>query len=177
MTAGPIEQGDCFISEVTRMQYAIRLETSSVPRPLAVVRRRAARQALSQLVPQLCGVVWNAIRANQIRGAGRHVAVYLDDQINMEVGVELESPFAGDGDVVASALPAGAVATTTHLGPYSRLGDAHRAIQDWCAAQGHAMGGPCWEIYGHWQAAWNDDPSAIQTDVFYLLAPGTGSSS
>ena len=29
--------------------------------------------------------------------------------------------------------------------------------------------GPNWEVYGHWLAAWNDDPSQIRTDVFYLL--------
>jgi effector-binding domain-containing protein len=121
------------------------------------------------VIPAACGVVWNVIRAQQIKGAGRHVAVYLDGQINLEVGVELEAPFAGFGEVVGSALPTGRVASTVHLGPYNHLNLAHQAIRDWCSVQGHKLAGPNWEIYGHWVDAWNSDPSKIRTDVFYLL--------
>jgi effector-binding domain-containing protein len=93
----------------------------------------------------------------------------LDDVINVEIGVELESPFAGHGEVIGSALPAGMVATTVHLGPYQLLGNAHEAIHEWCKQQGHTPIRPCWEIYGHWLDEWNNDPSKIRTDVYYLL--------
>src|SRR6516225_11977794 len=99
------------------MEYAVRPERLGA-RPLAVVRRRATPHQLSKVVPDACGTVWNVIRAQQASGAGRHVAVYLDDQINLEVGVELDGPFSGHGEVVVSATPAGLVATTTHFGPY-----------------------------------------------------------
>jgi effector-binding domain-containing protein len=154
------------------MKYDVRLETVVAPRPLAVVRRRAGVRQLPQVVPDACGVVWGVVRARQIKGAGRHVALYLDDEINLEVGVELETPFEGYGEVVASALPAGRVATTVHFGPYNRLPEAHEAVRDWCANQGHSRAGPNWEIYGHWVDEWNRDPSKIRTDVFYLLAAG-----
>jgi hypothetical protein len=49
--------------------------------------------------------------------------------INLEVGVELEAPFAGHGEVVGSATPAGVVATAAHFGPYNRLHEAHQAIR------------------------------------------------
>jgi hypothetical protein len=88
------------------MEYEVRIETALAPRPLAVVRRQASLQQLSKVVPDACGVVWGVVGAQQIKGAGRHVALYLDDQINLEVGVELETPFAGYGEVVGSALPA-----------------------------------------------------------------------
>lgn len=154
------------------MQDNVRLETVTAPRPLAVVRRRATCKQLPQVVPAACGLVWGIIRARQVKGAGRHVAVYLDDRINLEVGVELETPFAGDGEVVGSALPAGTVATTVHFGPYQRLHAAHQAIRDWCASHGHTPAGPNWEVYGHWVEAWNTNPDAIRTDVYYLLRPG-----
>lgn len=150
------------------MVYLVRLEQSP-GRPLAVVRRRAAPHELSKVVPECCGLVWNALRAKQITGAGRHVAIYYDDHINLEVGVELDTPFAGAGEVVSSATPAGTVATTTHYGPYQLLASAHDAIHDWCQANGCQLVGPRWEIYGHWQNDWNNDPSKITTDVFYLL--------
>src|SRR5437588_1908977 len=155
------------------MEYVVRLEQLG-SRPLAVVRRRAKQQELSKVVPDACGTVWNVVRAQQIPGPGRHVAVYLDGQINLEVGVELDAPFAGYGDVVASATPAGPVATTTHYGPYGLLHEAHAAIRLWCGNNGYTLAGPNWEIYGHWKDEWNSDPNKICTDVFYLLV-GDGS--
>jgi effector-binding domain-containing protein len=156
------------------MGHDIRLEQAA-GRPLAVVRRRAQPQELSRVVPDACGTVWNVVRARQIAGAGRHVAVYLDGQINLEVGVELDAPFAGHGEVVGSATPAGMVATAVHLGPYNRLHEAHEAIRRWCADRGLSPAGPNWEIYGHWQDEWNREPARIRTDVFYLVQADRGS--
>src|SRR3954451_21293105 len=150
------------------MEYDVRLEQVS-SRPLAVVRRRARQQELSKVVPEACGIVLKVIRAQQVAGAGRHVAVYLDCEINLEVGVELETPFAGFGEVVDSATPSGLVATTTHYGPYGLLHAAHEAIHQWCEENGHTFAGPSWEIYCHWKDEWNSDPSKIVTDVYYLL--------
>jgi effector-binding domain-containing protein len=150
------------------MRAAVRIEQVA-SRPLAVVRRLARQPELSKVVPDACGIVWSALKAAQITGAGRHVAIYFDGQINLEVGVELDTPFAGVGDVVPSATPAGVVATATHFGPYGRLHQAHDAILQHCASQGHALAGPNWEIYGHWTDECNRDPTKIRTDVFYLL--------
>ena len=152
------------------MDYIIRLENFP-PTPTAVVRRRADKRDLPRLIPESCGLVWNTMRSQQIKGAGRHIALYLDNQINLEVGVELDSPFPGHAEVVPSSLPAGPVAATTHLGPYPQLHRAHEAIRDWCKSHNHTPAGPQWEIYGHWQDSWNNDPSQIRTDVYWLLKP------
>src|SRR5437588_13062386 len=108
------------------MEYDVRLEQLS-SRPLAVVRRRASLQQLAKVVPDACGTVWGVVRAQKIAGAGRHVALYWDDVINLEVGVELDAPFAGHGEVVGSATPAGAVATAVHFGHYKQLPKPHQA--------------------------------------------------
>ncbi|WP_210405610.1 GyrI-like domain-containing protein [Paludisphaera borealis] len=128
------------------MEYDVRLEQLG-SRALAVVRRQASTRELPRIVPDACGTVWNVVRPQQVTGAGRHVAVYWDDQINLEVGVELAAPFAGHGEVVGSATPAGPVATTTHYGPYGQLHRAHEAIRRWCGSKGYALAGPNWEIY------------------------------
>lgn len=140
------------------MEYDIRVEQRT-PQLLAVVRRQARPEELATLVPQACEVVWDAIRAQHTPGVGRNVAVYLDAQITVEVGVEVDAPFIGYGEVVGSATPSGAVVTTTHYGPYGLLHAAHTAIQQWCGAKGYALAGPQWEVYGHWQDAWNSDPT------------------
>jgi len=136
--------------------------------PLAVIRRLASPSELSRVVPECCGLVWNAVRAQQAK-AGRHVAIYWDGGIRLEVGVELLGTFTDQDEVVLSATPAGRVASTTHFGPYGGLGAAHGAVRRWCAANNHSLSGPNWEIYGHWQSEWNTNPSQIRTDVYYLL--------
>ena len=137
--------------------------------PLAVIQLQAKRAELARLVPECCGRVWNAVRAQQV-AAGRHVAIYWDASIRLEVGVELHGPFVEQSGVVRSATPGGIVAWVTHLGPYSALGAAHQAVRDWCTANNHRLAGPNWEIYGHWQPEWERDPTRIRTDVFYRVA-------
>ena len=148
--------------------YAVRVQQLEGI-PLAVIRRQAKASQLSRLVPECCGLVWNAIRAQQAKG-GRHVAIYWDNTIRVEIGAELHSPFEEQGEVVRSTTPAGSAAFVTHYGPYGGLGNAHRAIREWCEANHLSLAGPNWEIYGHWQNEWNNDPSQIRTDVYYQLA-------
>lgn len=147
--------------------YSVQV-TRNASIPFAVIRRQARAADLSSLVPECCGLVWNAVRAQQVP-AGRHVAVYWDDSIRLEVGVELHGSFADQGEVVRSSLPAGTAAWTTHLGPYCDLRAAHDAVHQWCRANGFRTAGPKWEIYGHWLPEWNADPWRIRTDVYYLL--------
>jgi hypothetical protein len=52
------------------------------------------------------------------------------------------------------------------LGAAQARGKPHEAVRAWCAAQGHALAGPNWEVYGHW----NHDPQQLITEVFYLLS-------
>src|SRR5262249_7184119 len=147
--------------------YEIRV-TDVAPIPTVVVRRHANSAQLSQVVPAACGAVWEFIRARSVR-AGRNVALYLSAQVELEAGAEALGPIAPEGEIIASQLPGGRVATTRHLGPYAGLGAAHRAVREWCESHRLALAVPNWEIYGHWQDAWNTDPSRIETDVYYLL--------
>src|SRR6185295_18454711 len=99
------------------MEYDVHLEKVVEDRPIAVVRRKASRAELSKVIKSACGLVWEVLRAQKIKGAGRHIGVYLDGQINLEVGVEMDQPFAGHGEVVGSSIPAGLIASAVHLGP------------------------------------------------------------
>jgi effector-binding domain-containing protein len=155
------------------MPYDVRLaHLGSLP--LAVVRRQARASELATIVPASCGLVWTFVRANNLK-AGRHVALYWDGSIRLEVGVELIGAFDEQGEVVRSATPAGLTASVAHFGPYNQLGAAHNAIREWCNASGHRPVGPNWEIYGHWRPEWNSNPSLIRTDVFYQVAPAGAS--
>jgi effector-binding domain-containing protein len=139
----------------------------------AVIRSRVQPSELSKFVRAACGEVWSFARSAGLPRPGRHVALYLDGG-SVEAGAEVPERFAGNDRVLCSQLPAGRVVTTTHYGPYAQLGRAHAAIREWCAEHGHRLSGVRWEIYGHWEASWDADPSKIQTDVFHLLEDPRG---
>jgi effector-binding domain-containing protein len=154
------------------MSYHVAL-TRSDAIDTAVIRSRVEPSELSRFVPAACGEVWAFIRSAGLDNPGRHVALYLDANGNVEVGAEVAAPFTGTDRVRCSRLPSGPVATTVHFGPYGRLAEAHRSIRQWCAERGHRLSHVSWEVYGHWQESWNANPSKIRTDVFHLLEETT----
>jgi effector-binding domain-containing protein len=114
--------------------------------------------------------VWRFLRGHAPEGLyeqGHNVMLYLDDVPTVEVGVQVSGSFEPVGDVVASTLPGGLVATATHTGPIGGLGDTHRAVREWASANGHLPAGPHWEVYG------DPDPAtgAFDVEVFWLLEP------
>jgi effector-binding domain-containing protein len=96
---------------------------------------------------------------------GHNIMLYQDDVPNVEVGVQVSGSFGPAGQVVASTLPGGLVATATHTGPIAKIGDTHQAVCEWSTANGYRLAGPRWEIYG--------DPAPpagdFNVDVFWSL--------
>ena len=138
--------------------------------PLAVIRRQARPAELSRVVPECCGLVWNAVRAPADSGRSpRRDLLGWDHSARGRGRAARAVCRAGRGGSLGDARWRRGLGHA--LGPYSGLGAAHGAVRDWCRAGNHRLAGPSWEIYGHWQREWNDDPSQIRTDIFYLLAP------
>lgn len=135
-------------------------------RPTAVVTAATTWQEFPTLWMQLLDEVWACMRAGGIDHGCRNIMLYLDDTPHVEIGVQLNQPCPLTGRVVASSLPAGRVAMTTHRGPYSELASAHRAVLDWCGAQGVHPVGIRWEVYG----PHHEDPAELWTEIYWLLA-------
>jgi len=140
--------------------------TEVAARPTAVVPAVTTWQEFPALWKELLDEVWACLRAGGISRGCPNVMLYRDDVPHVEVGVELRQPCQLTGRVVASALPAGQVATTVHRGPHAGLAAAHQAVLDWCAAQGRRTAGPRWEIYGPHR----DDPAELTTEIFWSLS-------
>lgn len=87
--------------------------------------------------------------------------------IDVEVGFPVASVIAGEGDVKASALPGGMVATTTHLGPYGGIGGAYEALHKWMDAHHKKPAGGPWEIYVNDPSS--VPPEEIRTDIFFPI--------
>lgn len=135
---------------------------------LAVIRGVVDPSALARAVPESCGLAVNAVRAMQLT-PGRNVALYWNDEVRLDAGVELAEPFEERDGLIRSSTPAGLTAFATHFGPYGELGETHDAIAAWCKEQKRRLAGPRWEVYGHWQSEWIEHPERIRTDVFYHI--------
>jgi effector-binding domain-containing protein len=140
--------------------------TGVLARPTAVVAAATSWPEFPSLWKTLLDEVWACLRAAGIDRGCRNIMRYLDDQPNVEVGVELLQPCPLTGRVIASELPAGRVAMTTHWGSYAELGAAHDAVVAYCAARGLRRTGQRWEVYG----PHNDDPAQVWTEVYWQLA-------
>jgi effector-binding domain-containing protein len=116
--------------------------------------------------------VWGFLKTNPgLKHSGLNVFYYHHPEhpgeaINVDFGVQVANRFEDEGDITCVETPSGEVAQTVHIGPYSRLGEAHAAIHQWCKANQRSIGAVSWEIYGHW----NNDPEKLETTVQYLLA-------
>ena len=103
-------------------------------------------------------------------GGGRQVFLYhhptqRDAAMEIDFGVEVTKPFADAGAVKCVATPEGRVAVAIHTGPLTSLPQTHMAIHQWCAANGHTIGGFSWETY-----EWGDGPDPVETVVRYSLS-------
>jgi effector-binding domain-containing protein len=111
----------------------------------------------------LLGRAWDYVKQTGIKTDGQNVAIYSGGTIN--AGARVFEKFESNGEINCVASPSGLAASTIHMGLYELLGDAHKAIREWCAVNGHVIEGTNWEVYGHHE----DDPAKRRTDVFYLL--------
>lgn len=66
---------------------------------------------------------------------------------DLEAGLPVAAPVAGDGEIAAGTLPGGLAATLLHVGPYQELGASHWALRGWVEREGHHPNGGPWDDY------------------------------
>lgn len=137
------------------------------PRLTAVVAETTTWAEYPTVWPRLLDEVYGVVRPRPELSPGdgwHNVMLYRDDRPSVEVGVLVSAPFSPVGRVVASQLPGGRVATTTHRGDYAGLAGAHDSVHTFAAERGLELTGTRWEIYGHG----HEDPNSIE--IYWLLA-------
>jgi effector-binding domain-containing protein len=132
------------------------------PTPTAVVTAATTLAEFPKIWGRMPDTVWGFLRGSAPEGLyrqGHNIMLYKDDVPSVEVGVQVSGSFAPAGDVVASALPGGLVATATHTGPIAGIGGTHHAVCELSKANGYRLAGLRWEIYG------DPDPSTGHFEV------------
>jgi effector-binding domain-containing protein len=153
------------------MSVEVSVETVA-PVPTAVVSAATTWAEFPRAWGPMLDQVWSFLRGDAPPGLythGHNIMLYKDEIPNVEVGVQVNGPFDRAGQVVASALPGGLVATATHTGPIGDIGDTHRAVREWSAANGYQLAGSRWEVYG------DPDPATghFDVDVYWSLSRAT----
>lgn len=153
------------------MAYTVTLETVT-PQAIAAVRVSCKIPEIPTAWKPALDQVWAYLRAHEDvwPAGGRNLFLYhhptqRDQPMDIDFGVEVARHFDAGGAVRYVETPAGQVAKTLHVGPYSGLSHAHMAVHQWCAQNGKQIGAQSWETYGDW----NEDESKLETEVFYLL--------
>ena len=82
-----------------------------------------------------------------------------DGEADLETGIPVRDPEAGDGVVVPSELPGGTVISVWHVGSHDRLGEAYARIDAWLGQHGRGRTGPSWEIYTWIDPTVDPDPA------------------
>lgn len=143
------------------------IELTNVPaKTLAAVRAKAQRDTLGKTITSTFDKVYAFLRAGQIPHDGLNFVVYLDSDLNLEVGVQVPTVFESAGEVRCITTPSGLAAHAIYFGPYDKMGEAYAALEAWSKDSGKKLTGPSWEAYGHW----NDDPAQLRTDIYFLVS-------
>jgi len=142
---------------------------------VAAVRHVGPYNRISEAFERL-GTI--AQRAGWFESAGAMMlAIYHDDpettpaeQLQSDAGITVPEGAKLPEGVVERRLPRGRYARTTHVGPYTRLGDAwSRFMGEWLPKSGHRVGdGSSFEVYRNTPA--NTPPDALRTDLYLPIA-------
>ncbi|PZO49403.1 MAG: hypothetical protein DCF16_14715 [Alphaproteobacteria bacterium] len=147
----------------------VALETVAPQLIAAVTARVEIKDIMGAWEPALYQVKAFLAERPDLAASGRHVFLYhhptqRDQPMEIDFGIEVANAFEGGGAVKCVATPEGRVAMAVHVGALTSLPQTHMAIHQWCAVNGHAIGGFSWETY-----TWGDGADPVETIVRYAL--------
>ena len=137
--------------------------------PFVGIRASSTMDKLTELLGTLFGEVYGYIQQSGQQPAGMPFSRYhsMDGAtVDLECGMPVMSPMDGKGRIQAGELPAGTVATVTHMGPYDDLPQTWSALTEWMGSQGLEPVDAPWEVYVTDPGA-EPDQSKWQTDIFF----------
>lgn len=137
--------------------------------PILGIRATSTMEKLPEILGSLFGEVYEYIQQSGQQPTGMPFSRYhsMDGgTVDLECGMPVASAMEGTGRVQAGELPAGTVATVTHLGPYDNLPQSWSALTEWMGSQGLQPAGAPWEVYATDPGA-EPDQSKWRTDIFF----------
>ena len=161
-----MRQMDAYLSlpkqEENSMNYKVEIRKLE-PVLIASVRFQGRYEDTGKYVARLFGAV-------KSRAAGAPFNLYYDGEYrendaDIEVCVPVREPVSAAG-IESRRLPAMEVIVTTHVGPYDKLGDAYKAVNDFAAENHLEMKTPSRETYVKGPGMiFKGNPNKYQTEI------------
>lgn len=141
--------------------------------PTAVMRATLSVPEISGFLGRAFGETAKVLGEQHAGPAGPPFARYHvlgDDRFEVEAGFPSLLTIVAAGDVEPSALPAGTVASTIHVGPYDEMQPGYAALLDWISENGFESAGDPWEVYFD-DPSMEPDPKAWRTQIVAPYRP------
>jgi effector-binding domain-containing protein len=94
-----------------------------------------------------------------------HDEGYRDHDVDAEAVISLKTPVPETATVKVHSLPGGVMASVVHNGAFSKLYQAHNAINTWIETNGYCICGPGRDLYHYAQEPLSDDDETYVTEV------------
>lgn len=135
-----------------------------------IIKTKAKKAEIGIALGKVYPKVFAFLNANKIAPSAP-IALYTTadgENFEIEAGVVVPDGTKGEGEIVASELPAGKVAATIHTGPYENLPKTYAAVMEWLKTKEQKMAGPAWEVYV--SDPGKTKPEELKTEVNVLVA-------
>jgi effector-binding domain-containing protein len=134
--------------------------------PALIIRTRTPVQDLSQVLGKAYGAIAQYLGELREQPAGPPFTAYYNmdmQNLDVEIGFPVSKKLPGRGDILASEIPGGKLATCLHTGPYSEVEPAYNALSQWIKDNGHEATGVAYEMYLNDPA--QTPPQELQTQI------------
>jgi len=133
------------------MPYDVEL-TQAAPQLVAATRFRTNLREIGSDIATGFGTLMGGIGSQGLAPTGAPSIVYhdvIDENTvgEIELCVPIDSELAEPGEVYSRELEGGAMATTTHHGPYEQIAPAYHTLTAWISEHGHELTGAPRETY------------------------------
>jgi inorganic pyrophosphatase len=141
------------------------------PQLVAGIRAITTQDGIASTFASLLPEITEYLKEHEVSSTGAPYVRYFHvgaDRVDMEVGMTVAGSVEGNARIELGELPGGAVATTTHTGPYEGLADAYAALVEWIRGQGRQETGTPWEVYASHPGE-DPDFGAGETRIFWPI--------
>jgi effector-binding domain-containing protein len=157
---------EAHMTEAIGTRPALTPEIVELPaRSAAVVRIEGPVTDMPRLMGEAFDLTMKAITASGASYAGHPFARYVafGPQIEAEVGFPFSGTVTPTERVYVIELPGGRTVTTTHVGPYDKIGEAWERVQTWMKEHDLETAAAPWEAY----LTGPEDPGPPITEIFF----------
>lgn len=132
-----------------KMNYEIIVKETSA-QPALVIKGKVKIEKAGDAIGAILGKIGAHLEANQIHPTGApftRTYNFENGVLEFEAGFPVSSGTLGEGEILATELPKGKVATTIHIGSQEKSPEAYEALHLWMQKNNMKEAGAPWEVY------------------------------